>query len=82
MINQIDNGKIPINIYIDLSTAFDTLKHDILIHKLTYYDVKGSELKLFDNYLSNRKQLTEVNGYKSNTQRLYLGTIVIFIVYQ
>ena len=89
MINQIDNGKTPIYIYIDLSKAFDTLNHDILIHKLNYYGVKGSELKLFDNYLSNRKQYTEVNGYKSNTQMiqarvpqgLYLGTISIFIVY-
>ena len=34
MINDIDNGKTPINIYIDLSKAFHTLNHDILIHKL------------------------------------------------
>ena len=73
MINEIDNGKTPINIYIDLSKAFDTLNHDILIHKLNYYGVKGSELKLFDNYLSNRKQYTEVNGYKSNTQMIQTG---------
>ena len=58
MINEIDNGKTPINIYIDLSKAFDTLNHGILIHKLNYYGVKGSELKLFDNHLSNRKQYT------------------------
>ena len=73
MINQIDNGKTPINIYIDLSRAYDTLNHDILIHKLNYYGVKGSELKLFENYLSNRKQYTEVNGSKSNTQMIQTG---------
>ena len=73
MINQIDNGKTPKNIHIDLSKVFDTLNHDILIHKLNYYGVKGSELKLFDNYQSNRKQYTEVNGYKSNTQMIQTG---------
>ena len=35
--------------------------------------MKGSELKLFDNYLSNRKQYTEVNGYKSNTKMIQTG---------
>ena len=30
--------------------------------------MKGNELKVFDNYLSNRKQFTEVTGYTSNTQ--------------
>ena len=38
MINEIDIGKNPINIYI----SFDTLNHDILIHKLNYYGVKGT----------------------------------------
>ena len=57
-----------------VSKAFDTLNHDILIHKLNYYGVKQSEHKLFDNYLSNRKKYTEVSGYKFNTQ-------MIFIVY-
>ena len=31
---QMDNGKVPINIYIDLSKAFDTLNHTILLSKL------------------------------------------------
>ena len=35
--------------------------------------MKGSELKLFDNYLSNRKQYTEVNCYKYNTQMIQTG---------
>ena len=48
MINQIDNGHTPITTHIDLSKAFDTLNHDILLHKIDYYCMKGSELKRFD----------------------------------
>ena len=37
--NQLDKGQTPMNIYLDLSMAFDTLDHDILINKLQYYGV-------------------------------------------
>ena len=45
--NQLDQGITPINIYLDLSKAFDTLDHDILLNKLQYYGVNGSALPLF-----------------------------------
>ena len=34
---QMESGKIPCSLYIDLSKAFDTLCYDILLHKLRYY---------------------------------------------
>ena len=54
IINSLDNDKIPINIYLDLSKAFDTLDHNILLHKLKYYGINGNSLKLLENYLKNR----------------------------
>ena len=38
---KLDSGLIPINIYLDLSKAFDTLLHDILLDKMSYYGVNG-----------------------------------------
>ena len=63
MITHLDAGRIPLNIYIDLSKAFDT----ILLEKLRRYGdtIQDTVIQLIKNYLSNRYQLTEVNGYKS-----------------
>lgn len=47
---------------LDLTKAFDVIDHNILLHKLSYYDMKGIVLNWFPNYLSNRKQYAVVNG--------------------
>ena len=58
-IKHMDSGDVPISIFLDLSKAFDTLDHDILLDKLSYYGVKETALSLFKSYLSNRKQYVE-----------------------
>ena len=62
---QMESGKIPCSLYIDLSKAFDTLCYDILLHKLRYYDFSGIELKLLRCYLRNREQYVKYNNYQS-----------------
>ena len=57
----------------DLSKAFDTLDHKILLHKLKYYGIKGKELDWFKSYLSNRQQFVEINGTLSDTKLITTG---------
>ncbi len=44
------NKEIVIGVYIDLTKAFDTVQHDILLHKLQHYGIKGKALKWFHSY--------------------------------
>ena len=39
VIKRMDSKEIPLNVYLDLSEAFDTLDHTILLHKLNYYGI-------------------------------------------
>jgi hypothetical protein len=73
-INQIlDNNKIPFALYIDLSKAFDTLDHSILIHKLRHYGITNTELNWFSSYLTDRSQYVEVNGIASDMKKIQTG---------
>ena len=65
---QIDSGEVPTNIYIDLSKAFNTLDHSILLDKLNYYGICGVANNLFHSYISNRYQYVDLNGSISSTK--------------
>ena len=56
LLTQLKDFKIPVNFDMDLSKVFDSLSHDILLNKLTYYGVKNSANDLLRSYLFNRKQ--------------------------
>ena len=57
----------------DLSKAFDSLLHDILIVKLAAYGFNYESLTLIQSYLSNRKQRTKVNKTYSTFSDIIFG---------
>ena len=54
--SSFEKGEYTLGVFIDLSKAFDTVDHQILIKKLQYYGIDGTALEWFKSYLSNRKQ--------------------------
>ena len=88
ILHDLDNGQIPISVFLDLSKAFDTLNHSILITKLKYYGFQNNAIKLMESYLSNRYQYVELNGIRSShlliTTGVPQGSILgplLFIIY-
>ena len=71
--HEIDRKYTPVNIYIDLSKAFDTLNFDILLYKLNYYGVTNEALVLIKSYLTNRKQYVKYNISESDFKQIETG---------
>lgn len=63
--DAINNDNFMIGIFLDLSRAFDTITHDILLSKLDYYGIRGIALEWFKNYLTSRKQFVSYNNQHS-----------------
>ena len=68
-----DIGDIVIALFIDLKKAFDTIDHRILLRKLYSYGIRGSMLKWFESYLTDRSQYVVFDGEASKTHGVKCG---------
>jgi hypothetical protein len=71
--SAIDNGEITCGLFLDLSKAFDTVNHQILIDKLCKYGIRGTPLAWFTDYLSNRQQYVKIGNTESDLLTLTCG---------
>ena len=73
ILEALQSGKMVAGIYLDLSKAFDTVDHNVLLYKLETYGIRGLPLKWFKSYLTERKQYTSTNGKKSSCNTIKYG---------
>ena len=73
ILKDIDNRDTSLAIFMDLRKAFDTLDHQILLHKLKYYGVNDTPLKWLTSFLTGRQQYVEIYGYSSGLLTLTTG---------
>jgi len=70
----LDNKNVSFLVLLDLSAAFDTIDHSILLKRLEKnFGISGLALSWFESYLSNRTQTVVINGFKSETSSLQFG---------
>ena len=68
-----ENKDTTMAVFLDLSKAFDTIDHNILLDKLNYYGIRGLALEWFRNYLSDQTQFVSYKGNNSGFQNVTCG---------
>ena len=88
VLESLEHGKTPLAVFLDLSKAFDTIDHTILLQKLKYYGVRDTAFKWFCSYLSNRKQSVTFKDKSSDEANIVTGVPqgsilgpLLFIIY-
>jgi len=87
-LNGFEQNKYTLALFLDLSKAFDTIDHTILLNKLNHYGIRGVALNWFRSYLSGREQYVQYKNAQSEKRQISLGVPqgsvlgpLLFIIY-
>ena len=64
----VDRNENTVGLFLDLSKAFDTIKHNILLAKLPHYGIRGPALNWLTSFLCNRTQQVEITYKNSSSE--------------
>ena len=70
---QFESKQYTLGVFVDLSKAFDTVNHKILISNLENYGIRGKNLLWFISYLTNRTQFIKYNNLNTSFQKIVCG---------
>ena len=75
ILHNLENNKYTVAIYLDLSKAFDTLQHSVILKKLECYGIRGKCLEWFTSYFKDRYMSVKIQTQSGIIEKSDLKTV-------